>query len=289
MHEEHGRAVPELAVADQAAVNAHPRVRRSWLPVDGAWLHTEVIGPDGPGDEPIVLLHGLGVSAASLGPLAGRLARRHEVVSCDLPGFGDSPSPEIWDTARIAEGVRRVLDDRGLARAVLAGHSYGCHVAACLAARHPERVAALVLLSPAFDRRFGSPLAQMLRLTVNATMERPASGRPAASATTCGPGRAASSRPCARRSRIPLDDLVAAARCPVLIVRGSRDALTTGRWADELRRSAAGAGAGRRRAAGRPRARVTRRPAQPPARSRRSWRPCARTRASMARGASPPG
>jgi pimeloyl-ACP methyl ester carboxylesterase len=206
--------------------------------VDGAWLHTEVIGPDGPGDEPIVLLHGLGVSAASLGPLAGRLARRHEVVSCDLPGFGDSPAPEIWDTARIAEGVRRVLDDRGLARAVLAGHSYGCHVAACLAARHPERVVALVLLSPAFDRRFGSPLTQLLRLTVDATMERP--GLVAGGIrdyVRAGPRRVLTTL--REASRIPLDDLVAAARCPVLIVRGSRDALTTGRWADELRRSAA--------------------------------------------------
>ena len=206
--------------------------------MDGAWLHTEVIGPDGPGHEPIVLLHGLGVSATSLGPLAGRLARRHEVVSCDLPGFGESPSPEIWDTARIAEGVRRVLDDRGLARAVLAGHSYGCHVAACLAARHPERVAALVLLSPAFDRRFGSPLAQMLRLTVDATMERP--GLVAVGIrdyVRAGPRRVVTTL--REASRIPLDDLVAAARCPVLIVRGSRDALTTGRWADELRRSAA--------------------------------------------------
>jgi pimeloyl-ACP methyl ester carboxylesterase len=41
-------------------------------------------------------------------------------------------------------------------------------------------------------------------------------------------------------ARIPLGDLVAAARSPVLIVRGSRDALTTARWAEELRRSATG-------------------------------------------------
>jgi pimeloyl-ACP methyl ester carboxylesterase len=215
------------------------RVVHAWDPVDGASLHTEIVGAARPEVEPVVLLHGLGVSAASLGPLAGRMAERRLVLSCDLPGFGLSGSDEIWSTTRIAEAVRGLLDARGLARVVLAGHSYGCHVAACLAARHPERVAALVLLSPAFDRRFGSPLAQTLRLTLDATMERPslvAGG--VRDYLRAGPRRVLVTL--REAARIPLGDLVAAARCPVLIVRGRRDALTTARWAEELRRSATG-------------------------------------------------
>ncbi|HSJ72823.1 MAG TPA: alpha/beta fold hydrolase [Miltoncostaeaceae bacterium] len=207
--------------------------------MDGTSIHAEILGPDRAGLEPIVLLHGLGVSAASLGPLAERLAERHAVLSCDLPGFGLSASDEIWHTGRIADAVRRLLDARGLARVVLAGHSYGCHVAACLAARHPERVAALILLSPAFDRRFGSPLAQMLRLTLDATMERPslvAGG--IRDYLRAGPRRVVVTL--REAARIPLADLVAAADSPVLIVRGSRDALTTTRWAGELRLRCAG-------------------------------------------------
>ena len=42
---------------------------------------------------------------------------------------------------------------------MLLGHSYGCHVAALVAAARPEQVSALVFLGPAFDRRFGPPLA----------------------------------------------------------------------------------------------------------------------------------
>jgi pimeloyl-ACP methyl ester carboxylesterase len=221
------------------AADAHPRLVHAWDPVGGVSMHTEILGADRGGVEPVVLLHGLGVSAASLGPLAERLAERRRVLSCDLPGFGLTASDEVWATGRNADAVRLLLDARGLHRVVLAGHSYGCHVAACLAARHPERVAALVLLSPAFDRRFGSPLAQMLRLTLDATMERPslvAGGL--RDYLRAGPRRVLVTL--REAARLPLGDLIATARSPVLIVRGSRDALTTARWAEELRRGATG-------------------------------------------------
>lgn len=185
------------------------------------------------------MLHGLGVSAASLGPLAQNLAASRRVVSCDLPGFGRSASREIWSTARIAAAITGLIDARDLGRPALLGHSYGCHVAASVAAGHPDRVAALVLLSPAFDRRFGSPAAQMLRLTVDAAMERPSLvGGGIRDYLRAGPRRVLTTL--REATTIPLGELVGAVRAPVLIVRGSRDPLTTARWAEDLRRSAAG-------------------------------------------------
>jgi 2-hydroxy-6-oxonona-2,4-dienedioate hydrolase len=221
------------------ASDAEPRVLDSWTPVGGVTLHAQILGRDGFGPEPIVMLHGLGVSAASLGPLAKRLAARRRVVSCDLPGFGLSASAEIWPTDRIGAAVAELMEAQGLERVVLLGHSYGCHVAASAASGHPERVAALVMLSPAFDRRFGSPLAQMLRLTVDATMERPSLvGGGIRDYLRAGPRRVLTTL--REAAGIPLDDLVGGVRCPALIVRGSRDALTTARWAAELRGSAGG-------------------------------------------------
>jgi 2-hydroxy-6-oxonona-2,4-dienedioate hydrolase len=202
-------------------------------------MHSQFLGADAPGVEPLVLLHGLGVSAASLGPLAARLAERRRVMSCDLPGFGRSGSHEVWSTDRLADAVDELLTAHGMARVVLGGHSYGCHVAARLAGRRPERVAALVLLSPAFDRRFGSPVAQTLRLAADAVMERPslvAGG--IRDYLRAGPRRVLATL--REASAIPLDTLIGAAESPVLIVRGSRDALTTARWAEELRASARG-------------------------------------------------
>jgi pimeloyl-ACP methyl ester carboxylesterase len=239
VNEHHGGAVADGAVAHEVLADAQPGALNVWTPVGGVSLHAQILGTVGPEPEPIVMLHGLGVSAASLGPLAERLAARGQVVSCDLPGFGRSSSVEVWSTERTCAVVGRLLEALGLDRAVLLGHSYGCHVAASVAVRHPERVLALVLLSPAFPRRFGSPLAQVLRLTLDATMERPslvAGG--IRDYLRAGPRRVlATSREAAR---IPLDDLVGAVRAPILIVRGSRDALTTARWAEELRRSAGG-------------------------------------------------
>ncbi len=210
-----------------------------WTPVGGVSIHSQILGTGRAGVEPVVMLHGLGVSAASLGPLAERVAARRRVVSCDLPGFGRSASPEIWLTRRLGAAVAELLEAQRLERVVLLGHSYGCHVAASAAASHPERVAALVMLSPAFDRRFGSPLAQLLRLTVDAAMERPSLvGGGIRDYLRAGPRRVL--RTLREAVSIPLDELVGNARCPALIVRGSRDALTTARWAEELRRSAGG-------------------------------------------------
>jgi pimeloyl-ACP methyl ester carboxylesterase len=237
--EEHRRADAERPVPDQVLADAHPRDARTWTPVDGLVIHGRELAPARDAGEPIVMLHGLGVAIGSLGPLAERLAERHPVFAFDMPGFGLSASSELWSTPRIAALTERLMPLRGFGRAVLLGHSYGCHVAAAVAAAHPERVSALVLLSPAFDRRFGSPAAQIARLVLDSPMERPslvAGGL--RDQLRAGPRRAL--RTLREASGIPLGGLLERCPAPTLIVRGSRDPLTTARWAEELRGRAAG-------------------------------------------------
>ena len=68
-----------------------------------------------------------------------------EAIAVDLPGFGAAPSPpEGWSTAEYADWVAPVLDEMA-PRPVVLGHSFGGRVAAQLAARHPDRIGALVL------------------------------------------------------------------------------------------------------------------------------------------------
>jgi 2-hydroxy-6-oxonona-2,4-dienedioate hydrolase len=219
-------------------VPAHPHPPLvTWTPVDGVRLHALVRRPRVALGPPVLMLHGLGVSASSLGPLAERLAEERLTVVPDLPGFGRSDAAEVWSTRRIAAGIDRFMSLRGLPRAVLVGHSYGCHVAVLLAERHPERVAALVLLSPAFDRRFGGGLAQALRLAIDAPMERPslvAGGL--RDYLRAGPRRVIGTM--REAARIPLEDLLKRIDAPILVMRGSRDPLTTARWAGDLHRSA---------------------------------------------------
>lgn len=209
----------------------------TWTPAGGVRVHARLLRPVAGSAGPIVMLHGLGVSAASLGPLAEVLAEDRTILVCDLPGFGLSVSDEIWGTSRIADAVEQVLERRGLGRVTLVGHSWGCHVASLVAIRHPERVGALVMLSPAFDRRPGGALGQILRLAVDAPMERRslvAGG--ARDYLRAGPARVLVTL--REAASIHLDDLIDRVAAPILIVRGGRDPLTTGRWAARLARRA---------------------------------------------------
>ena len=214
----------------------------TWTPADGVRVHARLLRPVARTRAPVVMLHGLGVSAASLGPLAERLSECSTTLVCDLPGFGLSRVEGAWSMSRIADAIETVLERRGLGRVTLVGHSWGCHVAAILASRHPGRADALVLLSPAFDRRPGGALGQVLRLVADAPMERPALvAGGARDYLRAGPRRVVATLRDA--ASVPLDGLVSGVGVPVLIVRGGRDPLTTGRWA---RRIAAAAPAGAR-------------------------------------------
>ncbi|MGD9570293.1 MAG: alpha/beta fold hydrolase [Thermoleophilia bacterium] len=203
-------------------------------------MHARILRPPGRSAGPVVMVHGLGVSAASLGPLAERLSERRLVVVCDLPGFGLTEADRVWSTPDAAAALDAFLAARGLGPVALVGHSWGCHVACLAAARRPEAAAAVALLSPAFDDLPGGALGQVLRLTADAPMERPslvAGG--ARDYLRAGPRRVLSTL--REASGLPLGDLVAGVPAPVLIVRGRRDPLTTARWASALAERAGGA------------------------------------------------
>jgi len=101
------------------------------------------------GKPPLVLLHGLGGSAADWEEAAKHLSKRFDVHSLDLLGCGRAPKPEGgYDPVSQARYIENEMERRGLARAHVAGHSLGGRVAGELAAREPSRVLALVLVNP---------------------------------------------------------------------------------------------------------------------------------------------
>lgn len=98
-------------------------------------------GPD------VVLVHGLGANLAFwyLG-VAPLLASRHRVTAFDLRGHGLSARTATgYSTGDLADDCRAVMDELGIGRAVLVGHSFGGAVALHLAARAPERVDRVVV------------------------------------------------------------------------------------------------------------------------------------------------
>ncbi|MGE0025534.1 MAG: alpha/beta fold hydrolase [Thermoleophilia bacterium] len=216
------------------AGEGHPRAVSAWTPAtDGVWLHVRLLRPPGRSEGPVVMLHGLGVSAASLGPLAERLAERHAVAVVDLPGFGRTSAGRVWTTAEVAEAVATAIERRSFRGVTLVGHSWGCHVAAMLAAAHPELVSRLVLLSPGFDGGRGGPMGLVLRLAADAPMERPSLiGGAMIDYLHAGPRRVIGTL--LEASSLRLQDIVAQIDAPLMIVRGSRDPLATSAWAAAL-------------------------------------------------------
>ena len=116
---------------------------------------------------PVLLLHGLGATNASLLPVLADLAVDHRVLAPDLPGFGASDAPAAaynppWYAAWV-EAFQRATGSRG---AVLIGNSLGGRVALECGLEHPRSVKAVALLtpSPAFRRlRQYVPLVRLLR------------------------------------------------------------------------------------------------------------------------------
>ena len=104
---------------------------------------------------PIVLLHGLTATHRYVVMGSKALERSgHDVVAYDARGHGESdpaPSPDAYSYADLAADLERVLDESDFDSAVLAGASMGAHTALRLALDRPERVAGLVLITPAFD------------------------------------------------------------------------------------------------------------------------------------------
>lgn len=132
--------------------------------VDGVQLRSYAVGPlDAP--RTFVLLHGIGMSHRTFSRLVAPLRRHGRVVAVDLAGFGANRPPRrrvgIADHARL---VARVLEDRGVTRAIAVGHSMGTQVAVELAALVPDVVEGVVLIGPVVDPQRPGAVRQGLAL-----------------------------------------------------------------------------------------------------------------------------
>jgi pimeloyl-ACP methyl ester carboxylesterase len=104
---------------------------------------------------PVVLLHGLTATNRYVVMGSKALERSgHRVIAYDARGHGQSdpaPDPQAYRYEDLRDDLVHVMDERGIERAVLAGASMGAHTILRLALEQPERVAALVVITPAYD------------------------------------------------------------------------------------------------------------------------------------------
>jgi len=200
-----------------------------------SWSHRR------PNSTVYVLVHGIGMSHRYLSRLQAELATRAEVHVVDLPGFGGLPKPTASpDVAAMARALGTVVDELGVGRAILVGHSMGAQWVVELAVQRPDLASAVVAIGPVTDDRRRGALRQALLLARDSALEPP---RGNAIVLTdyvrCGPIWYV--RQARHMLRYPIEDRVALLTVPLLVVRGAADPIAQEEW---VRRLAARAPAG---------------------------------------------
>jgi pimeloyl-ACP methyl ester carboxylesterase len=99
--------------------------------------------------EPLLLLHGIGLSRRCWAPVLDDLQRVHDVLAPDLPGFGAAPplDARVPTIAALSDAVEAHLDAAGIDDAHIAGNSLGGWLALELARR--GRARSVVAFAPA--------------------------------------------------------------------------------------------------------------------------------------------
>jgi len=107
-------------------------------------IHCIQWGEEGP---PIICLHGLTANAFSFQAFADELSTDHRVIAYDLRGRGDSDKPVDGYSVPIhAEDLCELIDELGLHRPIIIGHSLGALIALYFAAHYPNKLSKLILL-----------------------------------------------------------------------------------------------------------------------------------------------
>lgn len=127
-----------------------------FLTVEGRRQHLVTVGDihADPTGAPIMLIHGFIISGhAELMPWAAdKLGPNRSLILPDLMGYGHSQrdvTPGAWSAPKAhARYLAQMLDQMGIEKVDLVGHSYGGALAARFALDYPDRVRKIVYLNP---------------------------------------------------------------------------------------------------------------------------------------------
>lgn len=110
--------------------------------VDGVRVRYVDVG-EGPA---VVMVHGFASSLETWGAVIPELAKTHRVLALDLKGFGWTDRPEgDYSPPAQARLILRLMEQRGIDRAAVVGHSWGASVVLAVALAAPRKVSRLAL------------------------------------------------------------------------------------------------------------------------------------------------
>ncbi|MHA6625018.1 alpha/beta fold hydrolase [Pseudonocardia sichuanensis] len=180
----------------------------------------------------LVAVPGLGLTAAV--PRHALALLPHPATVVELPAYGlPARRGTPLHPAHLAGVLLARLDALGIPRAVLMGHSASCQAVTAAAVMAPDRVTGLVLVGPTTDPRARGWPGLAARWLRTARHERPGQvPQLVHDYTRTGLGGMLRGMDAARGHRI--ERVLAAVRCPVLVVRGRHDRIAPRAWAAAL-------------------------------------------------------
>ena len=97
---------------------------------------------------PLMLVHGFPLDSSSWNELIPYLKDHFDLILPDLRGFGKSTTVEApYTLSDIADDLAGLLDDLGVEKTALAGHSMGGYISLAYAKKYPQRVIGLGLVA----------------------------------------------------------------------------------------------------------------------------------------------
>lgn len=124
-------------------------------PVPEAWRISALTTPErADATWKVVIITGTPSWSEYWAPTIAALPATREMIVADRPGFRTSePEGAVRDLTKQADALAAMLDTHPGERVLLVGQSFGAPVATLMAQRYPDRVHALVLVSPFFGDR----------------------------------------------------------------------------------------------------------------------------------------
>jgi len=120
----------------------------------------------------LVFLAG-GEGLATFDPWSGPLGQRYTVYSPSHPGFNGTPRPPWISTITdVAHFTLDLVQELGLERYILMGHSVGGWIAAEMAAMYHQNLAALVLVDAAGIKPEKGEIAEMFMVSAETRLNR---------------------------------------------------------------------------------------------------------------------
>ncbi len=230
------------------------------LQIDGAAVFSYTAAHDfDAAKRSIVFVHGAGLDHSWWG-LQSRYFGYHgfNVLAVDLPAHGRSGGAPLTSIGDMADWVKKVLDERKIASAIVVGHSMGSLIALELAARYPQSAERIALIGTAYPMKVSDGFLEAARRNDQAAYDMDTIWGHAAQVPLAGnpnPGMWMYGDTLARLARLAPGvlhtDLVACntyaggmeaaakLKCPALFVLGARDVMTPPRAAQNLAKAMA--------------------------------------------------